>query len=200
MTTNEDHPLPAKWTLWEHRAKSPEDKRWMDQFYQVATVDTVEKFWTLWGHYPKPSTLFGGDGPGDPPPLIARGDRTSRVLGLVYLKDPIPPETRATRDDGAPWTGLRSILDVETSFDALVSWDGIWETLVLTSLAKESDALNGVWFANRTRKSFLPGTIKLRMELWWSSDLDREAIGVEMESLTTSLIQDAFKLSDWYIK
>jgi len=169
--------LKTKWTLWEHRSKSPDDERWMDQFYDVAVVDTVEKLWLLLGHYPAPSSLFAGHKSGDPPPLLKRGERVSRVLGLCLFKDPVPPETRAVDSEGMAWTGLRSILDIDTSFEALPKYDKVWQRLLLTLVGEEyvaSDKVNGIWLANRTRKNSVTSStssIRLRIELWWASSL-----------------------------
>lgn len=193
------HPLKTKWTLWEHRSKDPDDERWMDQFYPVATVDSVEKLWLLWSHYPKPSVLFAGNEKGAPPPLLKRGDRTSRVLGMCFFKDPVPPETKATNGDGIAWTGLRSILDIDTSFEELPLYDKMWERLVLTVAGSKdggkdggkevlsSNDLNGVWLANRTRKGFLTPSIRLRLELWWASHLNETEVEELQKKLGTAM-------------
>lgn len=187
---NNHHSLNTKWTLWEHRSKDSDDDSWMDQFYPVATVDTVEKLWLLWGHYPKPSTLFAGSKPDDSPPLLKRDGRTSRVLGLCVFKDPIPPETRAKDDAGVAFTGLRSILEIDTNHGGLKSYDDVWTNLVLTLLGEEvvsSSDLNGVWLANRTRKGFLTTSIRLRLELWWASHLDEAQVDALKNKLVHAL-------------
>lgn len=196
------HPLKTKWTLWEHRSKDVDDERWMDQFYPVATVDSVEKLWLLWGHYPKPSALFAGHDKGAPPPLLKRNDRTSRVLGLCFFKDPVPPETKATNETGEAWTGARSILDIDTSFEELPTYDTMWKKILLTIASEEvvsADDLNGAWLANRTRKGFLTPSIRLRLELWWASHLtDEVTIKAKEETLTKAL--NFPSLSVWRLK
>jgi len=183
-----DFKTKTKWTLWEHRSKGPDDERWMDQFYPVATVDTLENLWLLWGHYPKPSLLFAGSKPNEPPPLLKRGERTSRVLGLCFFKEAVPPETKATNAKGETLTGMRSIVDIDTSFDDLKAYDSVWETLLLTLVGEEvllSADLNGAWLANRTRKGFLSTSVRLRLELWWAAHVD----GVQAETLKDELVK-----------
>jgi hypothetical protein len=91
-------------------------------------------------------------------------------------------------------------LDIETTFTEMKEWDTIWETLVLTVVGESlvpSTELNGIWLANRTRKGFLPGAIKLRLELWWSSDLDEARIQAKTREMTRAVKQG---WNDWRIK
>jgi len=195
-------PLKTKWTLWEHRSKGPEDDRWIDQFYEVASVESVENLWLLWGHYPKPSLLFAGSKTDEAPLLLKRGDRASRVLGLCFFKTPVPPETRATNAKGEAFTGLRSILEIDTNFDDLKTYDQMWENLVLTLVGEEvvfSSDLNGAWLANRTRKGFLTTSIRLRLELWWDSRLDEAQVNALKDTIVQAVGREELR-TGWRIR
>lgn len=161
--------LSSKWVAWEHRAKASEDVSWTDQFLRVCEFDTVENFWVYATHYPPPSTLFRGSSPGKPPPKILRRGRESRVLGIMLLKNSVPPETRAKDSMGERLTGGRLIGDVSTSFDGLKNKsDRLWETLCLIAIGSilPDDLVNGVWICNRTKWEDV--SIKLRLEIWLS--------------------------------
>lgn len=187
QVTLPDHPFKRQWAWWEHRTKGATDVKWMDQFYKVAQVDTVEKFWILWGHYPLPSVLFAGTAPSDPPPFIIREGRSSRVLGVCLFKEGVLPETRAKRLDGTPWTGLRSLLDLDTHFDEMKTWDEVWEVCCLALLGEatlDGDMVSGIWLANRTRRGFSAGVMRLRLEIWWSHGLTEGDVLTSIEKLT----------------
>jgi len=175
-------PLKQKWVVWEHRQKHPDDKGWMDQFCQVAPLETAEAFWQFFTHYPKPSTLFRGVAEGFLPPAIKRGFRTSRVLGILMMKDPVPPETKAKREDGSPWTGERYLMDARMTFDELPLWDTAFETMLLGCIGEtvSSDAINGVWLANRTKE---PTAFHLRIEVWCDAKASREEIDEAIKTL-----------------
>ena len=163
------HPLSRRWAAWEHRSKADEDESWSDQFLRLCEMDTVETFWAFAMQYPKPSTLFRGIVPGKAPPKIFRKGRESRVLGIMLLQCPIPPETRATNPTGEVYTTGRLIGDVSVGFDELEEkWDEVWERLCLLAIGDgiPSTLVNGVWMCNRTKWG--EPFIKLRFEVWLS--------------------------------
>lgn len=177
-----EHPLEREWTWWEHRAKSFHDKNWLDQFLNVANFSTAEMFWAIWNHYPKPSILFAGKSPGDPPNYIERGDRTSRVLGILCFRTPVPPESRAKRSDGIRWTGDRSTVNVNVLHGELEKIDNLWENFCLLTIGESvisGDILSGVWIANRTSRSsstYNPKIVNVRFEIWWDVSLCHEKV------------------------
>lgn len=181
-------PLKQKWWMWEHRQKHPDDKEWMDQFYKVAPLETAQSFWEFSTHYPKPSTLFRGVAEGFLPPAIKRGFRTSRVLGILMMKDPVPPETKATREDGTPWTGERYLMDARMTFDELPLWDTAFETMLLGCIGEtvSSDVVNGVWLANRTKD---PASFHLRIEVWCDAKASRDDIDSAIKTLEDIVVR-----------
>jgi len=181
--------LPQKWAVWEHRQRHPDDKVWMDQFYKLAPLCTAEDYWAYATHYPKPSTLFRGPVEGLLPPAIKRGFRTSRVLGIILMKDPVTPETKARKEDGTKWTGDRYIMNVECAFQEVSLWDTVMEILMLACIGGtvSSDVINGVWVANRTKVD--SAKICLRVEVWFdtaaSADQVERSVGVLEEAVNS---------------
>lgn len=206
--TNEhsEHPLKRSWTWWEHRAKSIHDKSWIDQFLGVADFFTVEMFWAIWKHYPKPSILFAGTYPGDPPNYIQRGDRTSRVLGILCFRTPVPPESRAKRSDGSRWTGERSVVNVNVQHGELDKIDKLWENFCLLTIGEPvvpGDVMSGVWIANRTSRSsssYNPKVVNVRFEIWWDASLCHDKVVSWTESFHKCADIHKIIVEDWTIK
>ncbi len=62
LPVGKPHPLKNKWTLWYDvpSAKRTTQQNWAANLKEVCTIESVEEFWAMYQHIPKPSEIIVG--------------------------------------------------------------------------------------------------------------------------------------------
>jgi len=156
---NNEHTLHNSWTIWEHQRVVKTDD-YKNSMREVCEFSTIEEFWRLWTHMPRPSeALYDGQ-----PRREGAGSLGRKIDAFSIFKKGIRPEWEDSANAGASeWATNKIEMDI----------DNLWENFVLAMLGEtieEDNEICGGRVVDRSKGKM----VSYRLELWLRVSTTRE--------------------------
>ncbi len=180
---NLDHKLEHIWVLYDQIHCSNKD--YGDSLRKICEIDSIEKFWSVFGNYPKPSKLFN-DG------LYRSKLGSKEITSLSFFKKGIFPRW----EDDMNKIGGEYQKRYTNKHGVLSEIDNNWFDIVIKCIGSTLDpSITGIrvidnsGYKDEKKNNFI---LIYRIEVWFSNREKREEIGKKLSNIlntpVTSLI------------
>tara|TARA_B100001250_G_scaffold323122_1_gene286487 strand:+ start:3439 stop:4002 length:564 start_codon:yes stop_codon:yes gene_type:complete len=150
----EEHHLGVDWVIWEHRNDCT---NYEDNLNKVTEFNTVEQFWRVWFHLPRPFEFF----------FTQKDDRNlisnrSVVSYSIFKKGILPKWEDPIANKGGEWRIRR--------FKCLEELDYLWEEVTLTVIGNSFtnyENILGIRVVDSSQKKL--NKVLYNIEIWFDS-------------------------------
>lgn len=169
------HPLQDNWVLWEHQKNAK--MNYEQNTTQLGTFNSVEDFWRIMHHYPKPSKFFFN---GKSKPVVVNFkdnvmQNNREVASISLFKKDILPKWEDPRNTNGGETAIRKFRCVE-------ELDDIWEKLCVNVIADQFQHAHNITGV-RVVDSSIPRKALYRIEVWFDDKKLKDPIESDFKKI-----------------